>query len=601
LDKLPKRHEIPNAYTWDLEAVYKTDEDWEAEFRAIRDGLPELASFQGRLAESPDLLLDFLRKRDQVSIKLEQVMVYAHLKRDQDTAVALYQGMNDRSNALASQFAAAVAFARPEILSIPADTLRSWKDGNLGLAEYGHYLEDLLREKEHVRSAEVEALLAEFSEVAGGPYQIYSLLTNADLTFPPVRDETGIELELTQERWGRFRESRDRRVRKDAYEALYSSYRAHRNSIAVTLSTAVKKNVLYARARRFATALEAALHAYNIPVEVYHNLVKAVNENLHLLHRYAALRKRLLGVEQLHHYDLYVPLVPTSNREFPWKESQQTVLDACAPLGDSYVEAARTGFRQRWADVYENVNKRSGAYSGGSYTTHPYMLLNHQDDIQSLYTLAHELGHSMHSYFARQSQPYIYGDYSIFVAEVASTVNEALLTDHLVRSTEDEAFKLYLVNRHLEAIRTTLYRQTMFAEFELEVHGRVENGEALTAEGMSEFYAGLNRKYYGAEVVEDENIAHEWARIPHFFYNFYVYQYATGISAAEALSLRILQGEDGVVDRYLQFLRRGSSEYPIDQLRTAGVDMTSPEPVRAALQVFGKLIDQMEKLTGALR
>lgn len=597
MEKLPKRHEVPKEYTWDLEAIYATDDAWETDFRSVKDGLPSLATFQGRLSESADVLHQFLRRRDDLALILEQVLVYSHQRKDEDTTVARYQSMSDRASSLASQYSAAIAFVRPEILSLPVETVTTWLHEHAGLSEYAHYLQDLLREKEHVRSTEVEELLAQMGEVAGGPSQIFNMLNNADLTFPAVKDEQGREVELTHGRWDRFRESKERQVRKDAFHALYSVYRSHRNSIAASLATSVKKNVFYARARKFGSALEMALHANNIPVDVYHNLIAAVHENLPSLHRYMAMRQRMLGVESLHHYDLYVPIVPTPEKTFPWQDARETVLQAVAPLGEDYVATARGGFEQRWADVYENQNKRSGAYSFGSYSTYPYMLLNHQDTIDSVYTLAHELGHSMHSHYARQRQPYVYGDYTIFVAEVASTLNEALLTDHLVKTSPDQAFRLYLVNRHLESIRLTLYRQTMFAEFERGIHEKVENGEALTADSLSDYYADLNKKYYGDGVVADDDIALEWARIPHFYSAFYVYQYATGISAAEALSQQVLKEGAPAVERYLRFLSTGSSRYSIDQLRDAGVDMAGPGPVRSALKVFSGLLDEMENLT----
>lgn len=599
MEKLRKRQEVPKEDTWDLEAIYPNLEAWEKDFAAVKDGIPALAQYQGRLGESADVLFSFLRRRDDLSIILEQLLVYAYRRRDEDTTVSRHQGMADRVSTLASQCSAAIAFVRPEILALAAETLERWLAEHDGLSEYAHYLRDMMREKEHVRSAEVEVLLAQMGDLARAPGEIFDMLNDADLKFPVIRDESGKEIELTQGRWGRFRESKDRRVRKDAYEALYSAYRSHRHTAAATLGAHVKKNVFYARARKFDAVLDMVLHANNVPATVYHSLISTVHANLDALHRYMRLRKRLLGVETLHHYDLYVPIVPDTERAYPWQESVETVLAACAPLGESYVSIAREGFAQRWADVYENEGKSSGAYSSGSYTTYPYMLLNHQDNIESLYTLAHELGHSMHSYFTRKNQPYIYGDYTIFVAEVASTLNEALLTDYLVKTSHDEAFKLYLVNRHLESIRTTLYRQTMFAEFELAIHTMAEREEPLTVDALCELYSDLNKKYYGPDVVPDEDIALEWSRIPHFYMNYYVYQYATGISAAEALSQQVLTEGAPAVERYLRFLGSGSSDYSIELLRRAGVDMASPAPVQSALQVFAGLVDQMEQLTGS--
>lgn len=598
--KLKKRHEVPDEHKWDLDSVYDTVEAWEKDYARVEAMIPQLTAYQGRLGESAGTLLRALQARDEISKLLEQVVVYARMKEDEDTTNSTYQALSGRSMSLYSRVAAAGAFLTPEILAIPSETIRAWMDQEPGLAAYRHELEDTLREKEHVRSPEVEELLAQVGEVGAASQDIFGKLNHADLKFPSIKDEQGNEVELTHGRYLRFMESPVREVRKQAFEALYTTYNKFRNTLAATYANSVKKDVFYARARRYPSARAAALSATNVPESVYDNLIATVHKNLPSLHRYMQLRRRMLGLDELHMYDVYTPMVPDVDKKVPYEEAVDTILKALAPLGEEYCEVARRGMTEdRWVDIYENEGKRSGAYSFGAYTTKPFILMNYQDNLDSMFTLAHELGHSMHSYFSRKHQPYHYAGYTIFVAEVASTFNEALLTDYLLKSTDDPKLKMYLINHQLESFRTTLYRQTMFAEFEHITHQRVEGGQALTADVLDEIYYDLNKRYYGTEgMVVDDLIAIEWARIPHFYSAFYVYQYATGISAAASLSHQVLTEGQPAVERYLTFLKSGSSDYSTNLLKEAGVDMTSPEPVQQALDVFARLLDEMERLAG---
>jgi len=598
--KLKKRHEVPDEHKWDLDSVYASVEEWEKDYARVEAMVPQLTAYQGRLGESAGTLLGALQARDELFKLLEQVVVWARMKEDEDTTNSTYQALEARARSLYAKVTAAGAFVTPEILAIPTETIRAWLDQEPGLAVYRHELEDILRLKAHVRSQEVEELLAQMAEVGAAPSDIFGKLNHADLKFPKIRDEQGNEVELTLGRYLRFLESPVREVRKQAFEALHSTYKKFRNTIAATYANSVKTDVFYARARRYPSARAAALARTNIPESVYDNLIATVHKNLPSLHRYVQLRRRMLGLDELHMYDLYTPMVPDVDRKIPYEEAVDTILKALAPLGEEYCEVARRGLTvERWVDIYENEGKRSGAYSFGAYTTKPFILMNYQDNLDSMFTLAHELGHSMHSYFSRKHQPYHYSSYTIFVAEVASTFNEALLTDYLLKSTDDPKLKMYLINHQLESFRTTLYRQTLFAEFEHIAHQRVESGEALTADVLDEIYYDLNKKYYGTEgMVVDDLIAVEWARIPHFYSAFYVYQYATGISAATALSQQVLREGQPAVERYLNFLKSGSSDYSTNLLKKAGVDMTSPEPVQQALDVFARLLDQMEELAG---
>jgi oligoendopeptidase F len=595
---LTKRSEIAREYTWDLESIFPTNEDWESAFKTLQQGLPELEGLKDTLAQSGSALLAVLQKRDDLFEKLETLFVYASMRKDEDTTNSTYLGMFDRAMQLYVHASTVASYIEPEILALPQTTLDKFVQETPGLGLYGQQLDELNRKRPHVRSAEVEAILAAAGEISEGPDAIFSMIDNADLKLPLIQDEKGEEVQLTKGNYLVYIRDTDRRVRKEAFEGMHGTFLKQRNTIAATLAAQIKGDIFYTRQRGYDSCRERALAHNNIPVGVYDNLVETISEHLSLLNRYMKLRKRLLQLDELHMYDLYVPIVEETTDEISYPDARDTVISALAPLGENYTTILKQAFQERWIDVYETPGKRGGAYSGGGYKTRPFILLNFQNKRDSMYTLAHELGHSMHSYFTRTYQPFQYGDYSIFVAEVASTLNEGLLTEYLLKTTDEPAVRLAILNHSLEDLRGTLFRQTMFAEFEQQIHGQAEQGEPLTADTLSAMYRAINQKYYGGEAIIDELIDIEWARIPHFYYNFYVYQYATGISAASALVQQILQEGKPAVDRYLKFLSSGSSDYSIELLKKAGVDITSPEPVRQALQLFDSHLTQMEELLG---
>lgn len=594
---LPKREDIPAEEKWHLEAIYETDEDWEREFQEVKDLLPNMSQYKGKLGESADTLYDALQLEDEITMKLGKLFTYAHMRSDEDTTNSFYQGLNDRAASLATRVGSELSFIVPEILSIDEDRLRAFLKENEHLQLYEHQLEQINHQRDHILPAEQEAILAQVSEVTSNPGNTFGMLNNADMEFPSIKDENGDEIDVTHGRYLRFMESDDRRVRKDAFRAMHETYGHFKNTFASTLSGAVKNHNFNATVRHYDSARQAALAANHIPEGVYDNLIETVHEHLSLLHRYVRLRKKALGLDELHMYDLYTPLVKDVDMTYTFAEAKETVLKGLAPLGDEYVNVLKEGFQNRWIDVHESKGKRSGAYSSGAYGTQPYILLNWQDDVNNLFTLAHELGHSVHSYFTRKHQPYPYGDYSIFVAEVASTCNEALLNQYLLDVTEDRKQRLYLLNHLLEGYRGTVFRQTMFAEFEQMIHEKAAAGEALTPDLLTKLYYDLNVKYFGDDIHIDEEIGFEWARIPHFYMNYYVYQYATGFSAAASLSKQILEEGEPAVRRYIDgFLKAGSSDYPIEVLKKAGVDMTSPKPIEEALSVFADVLTEMEEL-----
>ncbi|KAB2496453.1 oligoendopeptidase F [Priestia endophytica] len=594
--KLPARSEIPEKDTWRLEDIFATDKEWEKEFDEVKELIPSVTAYAGKLGESSENLYNALKTQDDVTLRVEKLYAYAHMRYDQDTTNSFYQGLNDRIQNLYTQVASALSFMTPEILAIEEEKISSFLEENEALRLYKHALEEITRQRPHVLSAEEEALLAKAGDVLGASSTTFGMLNNADLEFPTIKDEEGNEVEVTHGRYTRFLESEDRRVRKEAFSAMYDTYGKFKNTFASTLSGTVKRDNFNALVRHYESARQAALSANNIPEEVYDNLVTTINKHLPLLHRYTKLRKKVLNVDELHMYDLYTPLVKDVNMKVTYEEAKEYTLKGLEPLGEEYKSVLEEGFNNRWVDVHENKGKRSGAYSSGSYGTNPYVLMNWQDNVNNLFTLAHEFGHSVHSYYTRKTQPYPYGDYSIFVAEVASTTNEALLNEYLLENLEDEKQKQYVLNHYLEGFRATVFRQTMFAEFEHDIHVKAQNGEPLTPELLSKTYYDLNKKYFGEDMVIDEDISLEWARIPHFYYNYYVYQYATGFSAATALSKQILEEGEPAVERYLEFLKAGSSDYPINVLKKAGVDMTSAKPIEEALKVFEEKLDEMEKL-----
>ena len=593
---IPERNEIPEEYTWDLRDLFPDDEAWTAEFQALTALPAEIAAYAGTLGERPGRLLDWLKLSDEVGVRLEKLLGYASRKSDQDIADGFYQDMRSKAVACYVGIAGASAFATPELLAIPDDTLDRFYAECPALEVYRRSLTRIRRMRDHILSPAEEKLLADAGEMAEAPDAIASALRNADLRFEDAIDSEGKAHPLSTGTFGPLMESEDRALRKSAFENLYAKFGEFKNTVAATLDAQFKKLRFFCDARRYPTTLAAALDGTEVPESVYLNLIEAVHRNLDAMYRYVALRKKLLGVDELHMYDVYTPVVKDAAVKIPYEEAKATVLDALSVLGEDYVELLKIGFSSRWIDVYENRGKRSGAYSSGSARPHPYVLLNQKDTLDSMFTIAHEMGHALHSWYSCHNQPVNTSDYVIFVAEVASTCNEILLMRYLLNRTKDVKERAYLINHFLDQFKGTIYRQTMFAEFELEMGRMAEAGEALTADALCEKYLALNKLYFGPDMVSDEAIALEWARIPHFFYNYYVYQYATGFSAAAALAERILSlGAPAVAD-YKRFLSGGYSTDPISLLKIAGVDMSTPEPVNAALKLFGELVDELESL-----
>lgn len=591
-----ERQQIPLEYRWKLEDVYPDQDSWENDFRRVRELLLEIQAFQGRLGDSAGALWEVLQKSEELERTADKLFVYSRMRRDEDNANHRYQVLFDRIEALSVEAGSVTAFMVPEMLTIDEERLYRFMEEQPELALYRHYFEELLRQKEHILSAAEERILAMSADLSSATGNIFSMLNNADIRFPSITDEHGHEVELTKGRFGGFMESTDRRVRKDAFTSLYSTYSGLKNTLATTLTASVRKDIFYARVRKYPGALEAALDQDNISPRVYQSLIEAVHGKLDYLHRYMKLRKKLMNVDELHFYDLYVPLVQEHQKPFSYEEAREIVLQGLAPLGTEYLQVVKQGLENGWVDVFENQGKTGGAYSWGSYDTHPYILMNFDGKLNDVFTLAHELGHAMHSYYSNQTQPFVYSQYSIFVAEVASTVNESLLIEHLLRNSRERREKMYLLNHYLEQFRGTVYRQTMFAEFEKLVHERVEAGEPASVEDLSQIYKDLNAHYFGAEVVLDDEIRVEWARIPHFYSAFYVYKYATGFSAATALKQMILTEGQPALERYMRFLKSGGSDYPMNILKEAGVDLTRGGPVEDALETFGRLLTKLEKL-----
>lgn len=594
--ELKKRNEVERKFTWAIEDLYADDNQWKQEYDRIVELLVNAGKYRGKLNTSGELLLEFLKLSDEIGKLMERVYVYANQKYHEDTGNAVYQDLSNKANVLSVQAESALSFATPELLTITEEDLSRFFTEVEGLKLYEFYLKDIFRQKPHILSAEMEELLADAGEITQAPENIFSMFNNADLKFPEIKDEDGEVVRITHGRFIQLLESSDQRVREEAFKGVYGAYNSFRNTLAAAFSSNVKQETFYAKARKYPSSLHKALDAGNIPIEVYTNLIDAVHDNLGLLHRYIDLRKKILGLDELHIYDLYTPLVQEIKMDIAYEEAKDLVAKGLAPLGEEYQGVLQEGYNNRWIDVYENENKRSGAYSWGAFGTHPYVLLNYNDSLNNVFTLAHEMGHAIHSYYSDRTQPYIYAGYKIFVAEVASTCNESLLIDYMLKNTEDKKQKAYLINHFLEKFRGTLFRQTMFAEFEMLTHKLVEEGESLTADALCKLYHDLNAAYFGNGIVIDSEIDMEWARIPHFYTAFYVYQYATGYSAAIALSKRILAEGKPAVDDYIHFLSSGSSKHPIELLKAAGVDMGTREPVNQAMKLFEELLDQMEEL-----
>ncbi|MEA1961370.1 MAG: oligoendopeptidase F [Bacillota bacterium] len=591
-----KRVDVDSKYKWDLEAIYPDEKVWENDFQKTRKLMHEIGGLQGRVGESASMLLQVMQLSDDCERLASKLYVYARMRRDENNADGHYQGLFDRAESLSVELGSETAFIVPEILEIPEERLKAFLEDNKELKVYGHFLDELLRQKEHILSQSEERLLAMAADLSMASGNTFTMLNNADIRFPKIKNEEGESVEVTKGRYGSLMESADRRVRKDAFEALYSSYGGLINTLGATLNASVKKDIFYARVRKYTSARGASLDQDNVSVDVYDKLIESVHASMDHMYRYMKIRKKMLGLDELHMYDIYTPLVPEYKMEVSYEEAKKMVLEALQPLGKEYVSKLEEGMNGGWIDVYENEGKTSGAYSWGTYDTNPYVLMNYDNKLDDVFTLAHEMGHSLHSYYSNQHQPFVNSQYTIFVAEVASTVNESLLIDYLLKKSNDPKEKIFLINHYLEQFRGTVYRQTMFAEFEKIVHEKAEQGEALTPELLSQIYYDLNRLYYGPDMILDDEIKMEWARIPHFYSAFYVYKYATGFSTATSLKQQILEEGEPAVKRYLNFLQSGSSDYPIQLLQKAGVDLTKPEPVQKGLAYFGALLDQLEAL-----
>ncbi|MGM9535234.1 MAG: oligoendopeptidase F [Intestinibacter sp.] len=589
-----ERQNIESQYKWTIDEMYPEESDLNKDIDKVKSLIENVSSYKGKLSESKENLYDALHTSEEAGRVLEKLYVYTHMKSHEDTRVNANQGKATKIDMLSTELSMATSYMVPEIINIDEAKLNEFLQDEK-LSFYRKYIDEILREKPHTLSEKEEEILAAASDLSSVPENVYDMMSYADMQFPEIEDEDGNKVKITHANFTLFLKSKDRRVRKDAFEGLYSVYDQYRNTFASTLYGGVKSEIFYAKMRKYESALQGSLFADNISVDVYENLIKSVSENIPALDKYIDLKKKFLGLDEIHMYDLYVPLTENFDMKIPYEEAKKIVLEALKPMGEEYLSHIQEAFDNGWIDVYENDGKQGGAYSWGCYDSKSYVLMNYHDDLNSLFTLIHELGHSMHSYYSKNAQPYLYSGYKIFVAEVASTLNELLLINYLLKKSDSKEEKIYLLNYYLEQFRTTVYRQTMFAEFEKIVHETVEGGEPLTAEGFTDIYYKLNQKYYGKSCVVDEKIGLEWARIPHFYTNFYVYKYATGFSAASALSKQILEEGEPAVARYKEFLKSGGSDYPLNQLKAAGVDMHKKESVDEALSVFAELVDQLEK------
>lgn len=595
-----QRNEINEKDTWDLSTIFETDQKWEEELALLTEDTKQASSLEGHLLDSAESLLDITERYLDLSRRLEKLYVYAHMKNDQDTRVAKYQEYYAKAMALYSQLDQVFSFYEPEFMAITEEQYQNFLTEEPKLQPYKHFFDKLLQNKDHVLSQREEELLAGAGEIFGAASETFAILDNADIVFPFVKDEDGNEVQLSHGVYMRLVESKNREVRRGAYEALYSTYEQYQHTYAKTLQTNVKVQNYRAKVRNYKSAREAALAANFVPESVYDNLVSAVRKHLPLLHRYLALRSKILGIPDLKMYDVYTPL-SSVEYSFTYEEALKKAEEALAVLGEDYLSRVKRAFSERWIDVYENQGKRSGAYSGGSYDTNAFMLLNWQDNLDNLFTLVHETGHSMHSSYTRETQPYVYGDYSIFLAEIASTTNENILTEKLLQEVQDDATRFAILNNFLDGFRGTVFRQTQFAEFEHAIHQADQNGEVLTSEFLNNLYADLNQEYYGLSKEDNPQIQYEWARIPHFYYNYYVYQYSTGFAAASALAEKIVHGSQDDRDRYIDYLKAGKSDYPLNIMRKAGVDMEKEDYLNDAFAVFERRLDEFEALVEKLR
>ncbi|OCA96841.1 oligoendopeptidase F [Clostridium beijerinckii] len=594
MSDLKKREEIEDKFKWKVDKIYKSIEDWEKDFEDVKNEAVKLKDFSGKLVNG-EAILDYLKVNEKISRKAENLFIYAHLKCDEDTSNTTYQSLMSKVDIYMAELASYTAFFVPEILSLDDSFIKSEINRLDELKQFEFLIEDILKEKPHILSKEMEELLAAASDCLDAPSAIHNILTNADMTFGKIEDEDGNEVELTEGNYSSFIRGKNREVRKAAFERLFGEYDKLKNTLATSLSASIKTFNFSSRVRKYNNALEASLKPNNIPLEVYKNAIKVINNNLDSLHRYVKIKKKLLGLDEIHMYDLYVPVIEIPKERIEFNDGVNIVLKALNPLGTEYLDIFKSGVNDGWIDIYENKGKRGGAYSWGGYDTMPYVLLNYNNELGDVSTLAHEMGHSIHSYYSRKEQPYYYANYTLFCAEVASTTNESLLIHYLIENEKDEKKKLYLINQELEQIRTTVFRQLMFAEFELYTHETLEKGIPLTAEDYNKAWHDLNVKYFGNEIVIDKEVDVEWSRIPHFYSDFYVYQYATGYAAASAFSKAILDGKENAVEKYKGFLKSGGSDYPINILRNAGVDMTTDAPIEATIKRFNELLDMIEK------
>lgn len=593
---LPKRDEVKTELTWDLTTIFESDEKWEEVYKEAEGQVENVKSFEGRLSEGAEVFQEAFETLLDVSRKIESIYVYSHLKSDQDTGNGVYQALNDRARLLATKAGEATSWFEPEVLSLPEEKLHAYLEENEALQGYKHAIQQMTANREHVLTAEMEALLAGASDIFTSSSQTFNVLNNADITFPKVTGEEGEEVQLSHGMYGQLLESTNREVRREAFVKMYEIYESLKNTFASTMQANIKNHNYQAKVHHFKSARERALSANHIPESVHETLINVVNEHLPLFHRYMKLRKELLQLDKMHMYDLYTPITGETGLKYTYEEAQDETYSGLEALGEEYKEVLEQAFNNRWIDVVENEGKRSGAYSSGAYDTNPYILLNWHDSLNHLYTLVHELGHSVHSYFTRNNQPYVYGDYSIFLAEIASTTNENILTDYLLKKADDPKTKAHVLNHYLDGFKGTVFRQTQFAEFEHWMHEEAAKGVPLTADHLSKNYAEINDKYYGPAVENDEAIQYEWARIPHFYMNYYVYQYATGFCAATALADKIVNEEEGALERYLDYLKAGSSDFPIEVMKKAGVDMTNSEYIERALKVFEERLNELEEV-----
>ena len=594
--ELLKREEVKVEDTWDLTDMYESNEAWEEELNKIEALITEIAGMEGTCLDTAKNLLTVLEKDAACAQKIELAYSYAERLFDQDQKNTKHQSMSAKIMSVYAKYAASTAFISPEIIAASSELLEKYFKEIPELELYRKQIDEIIRMKPHRLSAEMEKLVALTAEMSQGPSDTYSIFNNADLTFPETEDENGEKVRLTHGRFISLLESSDKTVRKNAFEKYYATYEQFLNTLANIYNNQVKQQIFHATARKYNSTLEAAVDENNVSTDVYINLVAIINENLDKMHHYVKLRKKCLGVDELHMYDIYTPMIPDMAKEIPFEEAKETVLKALAPLGEEYVAKVKEGFENRWIDVYENQGKRSGAYSAGSYGAHPYVLLNYNGTLDDMFTIAHEMGHAMHSYYSNENQPYIYSQYKIFVAEVASTCNEILLMEYLLKNTTDKKERAYLLNHYLDSFKGTVFRQTQFAEFEMRTNAMVEAGESLNAENLNALYLELNKKYYGPDMISDKEISYEWARIPHFYYNFYVYQYATGFTSAVAIARSILAEGAPAVERYKKFLSGGCSDAPVELLKIAGVNLETPAPIQSALDVMGEILDEMESL-----